>query len=103
MIGEMKCKGQFGTFEFSEADRVEYGNLKCIRYLALDKSDEASGLNAAFEEAADDCLAICEADGIETNKPLEVTAQVGCNPLSLTSREGAWTALEPVSTRNRFD
>ena len=84
MISEMKYKGQFGTFECSEADRVEYGNLKCIRFLALNESDEASGLKATFEGAADVCLAICEADGIEPNKPLKVTAQVGCNPLTLT-------------------
>lgn len=70
MIREMKCKGQFGSYDCSEADRVDYGNLKCIRDLVLYESDEANGLKAAIEEAVVDCLAKCEAEVIESNKAL---------------------------------
>ena len=68
---EMEYKGQFGSREYSEADRVYYGKLKYIRDLVLYESDEANGLKAAFEEAVDDYLAMCEAEGIEPNKPLK--------------------------------
>ena len=71
MTKEMKCKGQFGSREYSEADRVYYGKLKYIRDLVLNESDESNGLMAAFEEAVDDYLAKCEAEGIEPNKPLK--------------------------------
>ena len=67
MSAEMEYKGQFGSCEYSEADRVYYGKLKYIRDLVLYESDEADGLKAAFEEAVDDYLSMCEAEGIEPN------------------------------------
>lgn len=54
MSAEMECKGQFGSREYSEADKVYFGKLKYIRDLVLYESDEAGGLKAVFEEAEDD-------------------------------------------------
>ena len=38
MSKEMKCKGQFGSREYSEADKVYYGKLKYICGLVLHES-----------------------------------------------------------------
>lgn len=71
MGSEMKYRGHFGSTEYSHADAVYHGKLMYIRDLVSYESEDAEGLKEAFEEAVDDYFVLCEAAGIEPNKPFK--------------------------------
>jgi predicted HicB family RNase H-like nuclease len=59
----LEYKGYFGSVEFSAEDEVLHGRLKFIRDLVTYQGKDAKGIRAAFREAVDDYLELCEAEG----------------------------------------
>ena len=59
----LEYKGYLGSVEFSAEDEVLHGRLKFIRDLVSYEGKDAKGIRAAFREAVDDYLALCEAEG----------------------------------------
>lgn len=58
--GMLEYKGYRGSTQYSPEDRVFHGKLLGIRALVAYESDTRAGLQAAFEEAVDNCLGMCE-------------------------------------------
>ncbi len=67
----MEYKGYFGSVEFSEEDDVLHGRLQFIRGLVSYEAPDAKGLKAAFHEAVDDYLELCESLGRKPEVPLK--------------------------------
>ena len=57
----LEYKGYLGTIEYSDDDEVLHGRLEFIRNLATYEGGDAKSLKAAFREAVDDYLELCEA------------------------------------------
>lgn len=69
MGSTLEYKGYSGSAEFSAEDEVFHGKLLGIRALVSYESGTAKGLKAAFEEAVDDYLETCEAEGLAPETP----------------------------------
>lgn len=76
MNTELKYKGYFGSVEYSEPDEVYHGQLRFIRDLVTYESADAKGLKSAFENAVDNYLELCEAEGLVPDAPLEGSFKV---------------------------
>jgi predicted HicB family RNase H-like nuclease len=63
MSAMLEYKGYFGSVEFSDDDGVLHGRLELIRDLVTYEGRDAEGIRAAFQEAVDDYLELCEAEG----------------------------------------
>ena len=59
----LEYKGYFGSIEYSNEDGVLHGRLEFIRDLVTYEGKDAKGIRAAFREAVDDYLELCEAEG----------------------------------------
>ena len=59
----LEYKGYLGSVEYSEEDGVLHGRVEFIRDLVSHEGKDAKGIKAAFQEAVDDYLALCEAEG----------------------------------------
>ena len=59
----LEYKGYFGSIEYSNEDEVLHGRLEFIRDLVSYEGKDAKGIKAAFKEAVDDYLELCEAGG----------------------------------------
>lgn len=64
MKNTMQYKGYIGSVEFSEADRLFYGQVLGIRSLISYEGENATELIEDFHGAVDDYLEDCEAKGI---------------------------------------
>ncbi|MCB9949157.1 MAG: type II toxin-antitoxin system HicB family antitoxin [Rhodospirillaceae bacterium] len=64
-------KGYLGSIECSDDDEVLHGRLEVFRDLVTYEGTDAKGLKAAFQEAVDDYLALCEAEGRTPDMPLK--------------------------------
>lgn len=71
MASTLEYKGYSGSAEFSAEDEVFHGKLLGIRALVSYESDTAKGLKVAFEEAVDDYLETCEAEGLTPETPFK--------------------------------
>ncbi len=71
MSSMMEYKGYFGSVEYSDADETLHGRLEFIRDLVSYEGDDAKGLKAAFREAVDDYLDLCESQGRKPEVPLK--------------------------------
>lgn len=67
----LEYKGYLGSVEYSDEDEVLHGRLEFIRDLVTYEGADAKGLKAAFHEAVDDYLELCEAEGRNPDVPLK--------------------------------
>ncbi len=67
----LEYKGYLGSVEYSDEDEVLHGRLEFIRDLVTFEGQDAKGIKAAFHEAVDDYLELCEAEGRKPDVPLE--------------------------------
>lgn len=59
----LEYKGYLGSVAYSDEDGVLHGRLEFIRDLVTYEGKDAKGIRAAFREAVDDYLELCEAEG----------------------------------------
>lgn len=69
MSDMMTYKGYHGTVSYSDEDKVFIGKVDAIRDLVSYEGTDVQSLQAAFEEAVDDYLDLCAAQGREPAKP----------------------------------
>ena len=67
----LEYKGYLGSVEYSDEDEVLHGRLEFIRDLVSYEGKDAKGIKAAFQEAVDDYLELCEAEGRKPDVPLK--------------------------------
>jgi predicted HicB family RNase H-like nuclease len=63
MSAMLRYKGYLGSVEYSDEDEVLHGRLEFIRDLVTYEGADAKVIEAAFQEAVDDYLELCEAEG----------------------------------------
>lgn len=80
MSNMLEYKGYLGSVEYSDEDEVLHGRLEFIRDLVTYEGADARSLKAAFREAVDDYLALCEAQGREPDVPLKGSFNVRPGP-----------------------
>lgn len=68
MKNTMRYKGYTGSVEYSEEDEVLYGKILFIHALVTYEGRDVKELKQSFEEAVDDYLEICEAQGLQPEK-----------------------------------
>ena len=67
----LEFKGYLGSVEYSDEDEVLHGRLEFIRDLVTYEGMDARSLKAAFQEAVEDYLELCEAEGRKADVPLK--------------------------------
>lgn len=67
----LEYKGYFGSLEYNDEDEVLHGRLEFIRDLVTYEGQDARCIKAAFQEAVDDYLKLCEDEGREPDVPLK--------------------------------
>lgn len=80
MSNTLKYKGYTGTVAFSEKDGVFFGKVEGIDGLVNFEGSSVQELTASFQEAVDDYLAYCEAEGIEPRKAYSGTLNIRIPP-----------------------
>lgn len=65
MSDTLTYKGYKGSIEFSEADKLLYGQVLGVRALISYDGSTVSELIDSFHEAVDDYLEVCRAQGIK--------------------------------------
>lgn len=76
----LEYRGYLGSVEYSDEDEVLYGRLEFIRDLVTYEGEDAKGIKAAFREAVDDYLQLCEAEGRKPDVPLKGSFNVRPGP-----------------------
>jgi len=71
MKNMMVYKGYHGSVNYSDEDRVFHGKIKFIKSLVSYEGTDVKGLHAAFEDAVDDYLKLCEAENIQPDRPFK--------------------------------
>lgn len=69
MKNAMTYKNYTARIEFDSQDRIFFGRLAGIRDIVTFHGKTVDELEAAFEEAVDDYLAVCTKLGDDPNKP----------------------------------
>lgn len=67
----LRYKGYNGSAELSVEDEVFHGRVLGVRALIGYESDTFKGLKTAFEEAVDDYLETCGAEGMTPETPFK--------------------------------
>lgn len=67
----LEYKGYIGSDEYSSDDEVLHGRLEFIRDLVTYEGLDAKSIKVAFQEAVDDYLELCGAEGRKPNVPLK--------------------------------
>jgi predicted HicB family RNase H-like nuclease len=67
----LEHKGYLGSVEYSDEDETFHGRLEFIRDLVTYEGTDAKKLKAAFRDAVDDYLALCDAEGRKPDEPLK--------------------------------
>lgn len=67
---KLEYKGFLGSVEFSAEDGVLHGRLEFIRDLVTYEGKDTKGIKAAFQEAVDDYVELCELEGRKVDVPL---------------------------------
>ena len=65
MKNMMAYKRYYGSVHYSDEDKVFHGKIQFIRSLVSYEGTDVISLRAAFEEAVDDYIDLCEAEGKE--------------------------------------
>ena len=68
MISYMGYKGYIGSLEYSQEDSLLYGSIAGIKDSVSYHGYSMDELQAVFEEAVDDYLEMCNAEGLEPNR-----------------------------------
>ena len=76
----MTYKGYYGTVETSNEDDVLFGEVIGVNGLVSYEGDSLKNLRKDFEEAVDDYLQTCAAEGIEPAKTYRGTFNVRISP-----------------------
>jgi len=76
----MEHKGYFGTVEFSDADGVLYGKVIGINGLISYEGESVKALRRDFEEAVDEYLDMCVAEGVEPQREYRGKFNVRVSP-----------------------
>ena len=76
MNNTMQYKGYVGSVEFSEKDRIFYGNVQGIRSLISYEGTNATELVSDFHGAVDEYLALCDAEGTAPEVPYKGSLNV---------------------------
>ncbi|MDR3120035.1 MAG: type II toxin-antitoxin system HicB family antitoxin [Clostridiales bacterium] len=80
MINVLEYKGYFGTVEYSANDDVLFGKVMGVDSLISFEGDSLKGLREDFENAIDDYLEICAADGLTPEAPYMGNLSVQVSP-----------------------
>ena len=72
----MTYKGYTGSVHYSDDDQVFYGKIEFIRSLVSYEGTDVASLRRAFEEAVDDYLELCAAEGREPEQPFKGSMNV---------------------------
>ena len=80
MNNTMEYKGDIGGVEFSELDGCFFGKVMGIRALISCEGMKAKEPVVDFHAAVDDCLALCEAQGIAPEKACKGSFNVRVSP-----------------------
>lgn len=80
MKNTMQYKGYVGSVEFSEGDRLFYGQVLGIRSLISYEGENATELIEDFHGAIDDYLTGCEANGIAPEMAYKGSFNVRISP-----------------------
>ena len=67
----MAYKGYYGSVHYSDEDQVFHGKIEFIRSLVSYEGTDVRSLRAAFEEAFDDYIDLCEEEGKEPERPFK--------------------------------
>lgn len=67
----MQYKGYYGSIEIDNEELILYGKLEFIRSLVSYEGESAKDIREAFENAVDDYLQTCEAEGLIPEKPFK--------------------------------
>jgi len=76
MSDMLKYKDYLGSVQFSEEDRTFHGKVEFIRSLISYEGTDVDSLEAAFREAVDDYLELCEQEGLAPDQPFKGTFNV---------------------------
>ena len=99
-MNTLKYKGYIGSVAYSEPDKVFFGKLEGIDALVNYEGESVAELTAAFHEAVDDYLALCEDIGQKPEKSYSGTFNVRISPA--THRQIANRAMEAGISINAF-
>ena len=99
-MNTLKYKGYIGSVAYSEQDKVFFGKLEGIDALVNYEGESVAELTAAFHEAVDDYLALCEDIGQKPEKSYTGTFNVRISPA--THRQIANRAMEAGISINAF-
>jgi predicted HicB family RNase H-like nuclease len=64
-------KEYYGSVHYSDEDKIFHGKIEFIRSLVSYEGTDIESLRTAFEEAVDDYLRLCEAEGKEPETPFK--------------------------------
>ena len=80
MNSALEYKGYFGSIEFSNEDDCFYGKILGINDLVTFEGSSVEEIRAAFREAVDDYLLMCERVGKEPEKTYKGSFNVRIDP-----------------------
>ncbi len=100
MNSMMQYKDYLGSIHYSDEDQIFYGKVEYIRSLISFEGEDVPSLQANFETAIDDYLALCEAEGITPDKPFKGTFNVRVG--SQLHRQAALFAQEKGVNLNKL-
>lgn len=99
-MNTLKYKGYIGTVGYSEEDEVFFGKVEGVNALINFEGESVKELKKAFEEAIDDYLAYCEAEGLSPDKSYSGVLNIRISP-DIHSRIAA-LARETGTTINGY-
>ncbi len=76
----MEYKNYLGSVHYNDTDRIFYGKLMFIRDLVSYEGRDVDSLRAAFEEAVEDYLDLCQSEGKTPEKPFKGSFNVRVKP-----------------------
>ncbi|MBE6784220.1 MAG: type II toxin-antitoxin system HicB family antitoxin [Ruminococcaceae bacterium] len=80
MSNILEYNGYYGSSEVSVEDGVIFGKILHINDLVTFEADNLQDLNVAFQEAVDDYLEFCKANGKNPDKPFKGSFNVRISP-----------------------
>lgn len=80
MKNAMEYKGYFGTVEYSDTDNILFGKVIGIDSLVSYEGSSISELRTDFENAVDDYLEMCKAEGVQPDKAYKGSINVTISP-----------------------
>lgn len=100
MKNMMQYKGYYGSIEFDSAEPIFFGKVEFIKALISYEAHDAKGILAAFQEAIDDYLVMCESEGVEPEQPFKGSFNVRTG--HELHQQIALVASEQKLTLNKF-